>query len=41
MDMPRPRPPRHRRRPPALAPQVLANWLGLLALLALGVVWPV
>jgi hypothetical protein len=41
MDMPLPRPPCCRRRTPAPTPQALANWLGLLALLALGVVWPV
>jgi hypothetical protein len=36
----RPRPPCFR-RPPAPTAQALANWLGLLALLALAVVWPV
>ena len=32
------RPPR--RRDPATRGEIIANWLGLLALLALGIVWP-
>ena len=32
------RPPR--RRDPATRGQIIANWLALLALLALGIVWP-
>ena len=33
-----PRPPR--RRDPATRREIIANWLALLALLALGIVWP-